>query len=263
MKKIILILVMFALCFFNNIYAQADEQQYVFSTSDAVIEYDQEGTIYVSVSKNAGFASFILEVKYDTDFLELISSKKSTGADTVYNDGNLVINDDTPGRIKFVFASQENVTQDISLVDLTFKAIGVPENDGETLVEIDVTFLDDAEWSNDVLTDKITEENGNINIQLSEEAKNINIEQILINKEEESIKYQILLSGKTVSENVKVYIAEYAENKRFWGLQIRSFKEGTPITGDILYHDTMIVKCFVWNQSNIQPLTMCKEVSVR
>jgi len=165
MKKIISTLIILALCLSNFICVQASEQQYVFSISDAVIEYTQEGNVSVSVSKNAGFASFILEVKYNTDFLELISSKKSTGADTVYNNSSIVINDDTPGKIKMVFASQENVTQDISLVDLTFKAIDVPENNGDTLIELNASFLDDADWSNSDLTSNALAQNGTVNIQ--------------------------------------------------------------------------------------------------
>lgn len=165
MKKIISTLIILALCLSNFICVQASEQQYVFSISDAVIEYTQEGNVSVLVRENAGFASFILEVKYNTDFLELISSEKSTGADTVYNNSSIVINDDTQGKIKMVFASQENVTQDISLVDLTFKAIGVPENNGDTLIELNASFLDDADWSNSDLTSAASAQNGTVNIQ--------------------------------------------------------------------------------------------------
>ncbi len=176
MRKIISTLIILSLCLSNLIYVHASEQQYVFSVSDAVIEYTQEGNVSVSVRENAGFASFILEVAYDTDFLELISSKKSISSDVVYNNGNIVINDTTAGKIKIVFASQENVTaENISLVGLTFKAINVPINNDGTLVELDVTFLDDSNWSNDVLTDSSISKNGMVNIQLETDVTIYNV----------------------------------------------------------------------------------------
>lgn len=174
MRKVISALIILALYFSNFICVQASQQQYVFSISDAVIGYTEEGNVCVSISQNAGFASFICEIKYDTDFLELISSKKSTGTDKVYNDSSVVINDTTAGKIKIVFAAQENVTQDIPLIDLTFKAIGVPEHNGDTPVEVAISFLDDAQWNNEDLTDKAMSKDGAVTVQVLTDVKIIN-----------------------------------------------------------------------------------------
>lgn len=165
MKKVLSVLIIMSLFLSNFISAYADEEQYIFDVSDTTIKYTKDGTVTVSVKNNAGFASFILEIEYDTDFLELLSSEKSVGTDAAYNDGNVIINDSAAGRVKVVFASQENVTQDISLIDLSFKAIKVPEDNGDTVIRLSVPFLDDDEWDNEDLTECAVSENGVINIR--------------------------------------------------------------------------------------------------
>lgn len=200
MKKIIFAIII-TLCLSSYIGVQASEQQYVFSMSDKVIEYNQEGNLSVSVEKHGGFASFILEVKYDTDFLELVGSKKSTSTDFAYNDGIVVINDDMAGKVKIVFASQENVTQDISLVDLTFKAIGVPPNNGDTLTELDVLFLDDAEWNDEVLTDVTTTQDGVISIKDSSDLSKKNTVNFVSNDNSHGI-----VGSLTVNTNEAIFL---------------------------------------------------------
>ncbi len=256
LKKFIVAFLITALGICALIGVQASEPDFLFRVSDAEIGYLQEGKLTVSVANNRGFASYILEITYDAELLELTDCTRSVGSDAVYDNGSLVINDETPGFVRIVFAAQENVTADIPLVDLTFRATALPIDGEPTPVGLVVTFLDDEVWNDDALTASASAEGGSVKV-----SDGIRVEELRLERSGEAVSYTVRLSAGEPSEALSLWVAEYAEDGRFLGLQCPEIAFGSELRGELLYGETATVRCFLLGESFV-PMAESKEASV-
>jgi len=164
MKRIICILLT-ALLLVNGILVFGEEESYVFFAENCTIDYNTEGSMVVGIKGNKGFAAYTMEVYYDSEVLELVSCVKAESEDSAYAEGFISINAETPGTIRSVFASTSNVVSDIDLLNLSFKAVKLPEEGVSTPVSLKIEFLDDEVWSDDTLSALAQTESGEVTIK--------------------------------------------------------------------------------------------------